>query len=468
MKRYLILILGILLIPINIFAHAQLEDGWHTVKNTKKTSDCNYNYVWGYYKNGVEKVRRCRLVTAHRGWGDAPENSLDAIKMVKEKGYYGYETDVRFTKDNIPILMHDATINRVGRNKGKINSELTNKIYVKNLTLAELKEKYVFPITRTGKVLTEYKDNKITTFEEALKYSKENGLYMVIELKAGTEEQIAILVNIVKKYNMDNKVRWISFQHLLLSYVKLADDDEQLTLLCRTGPLCSKDSTEICTPADNSYCGTEEERSKYHQELDTSNNFVYMKGDKSYDSRGRGTSNTANLPELESEYPKDKYKLSVIPKGKITLSSSEVSIKVNNKKTINYTYDGDGKVKCQSSDKKSITCKVDTSKRQIVIEGIKANNSGKVSVYATQGTEYSATVDYNITVKVKESNETTLIGDVDGNGKVGTSDYVLIRKYLLKISNLTNEELKRADVNSDGKVNPSDYIVIRKILLGVN
>lgn len=463
MRKYIAFIL-LLLIPFNIFAHEQLEDGWYTVKNVKKTSDCNYNYVWGYYKDGVEKVRRCKLPLAHRGWGDAPENSLASIKMVKEKGYYGYETDIRFTKDNIPVLLHDATINRVGRKKDKINTALTSKVSVKDLTLEELNSKYVFPITRDGRVLTKYKNNKITTFEEALKYSKENGLYMAIELKAGTKEQIAIVVNLVKKYHMDNKVRWISFQHLLLSYVNLADDDEQLGLLCRSGPLCTSGSTETCTPSDTSYCGSDKERKKYHEELDTENNFVSMKGDKTLDSRGRATSSTTNLPENESIYPKNKYKLSVIPKGTITLGSIEENIEINDKKTISYTYDGDGKVKCKSSDAKSISCKVDTDKKQIIVEGIKTINSGKVSVYATQGTKYSATDDYKITIKVSNS-IVTLNGDVDGNGKVGTSDYILIRKYLLKTSNLANEELKRADVNNDGNVSTLDYIAIRKILL---
>ncbi len=57
-------------------------------------------------------------------------------------------------------------------------------------------------------------------------------------------------------------------------------------------------------------------------------------------------------------------------------------------------------------------------------------------------------------------------GDVDGNGKVGSTDYVLVRKHLLKQSLLTGDKLTRADVNSDGKVSSLDYILIRKIIIG--
>ncbi len=57
-------------------------------------------------------------------------------------------------------------------------------------------------------------------------------------------------------------------------------------------------------------------------------------------------------------------------------------------------------------------------------------------------------------------------GDVDGNGKVGSSDYVLVRKHILKQSTLTGDKLSRADVNGDKKVTSLDFVAIRKIILG--
>ncbi len=56
-------------------------------------------------------------------------------------------------------------------------------------------------------------------------------------------------------------------------------------------------------------------------------------------------------------------------------------------------------------------------------------------------------------------------GDVDGNGKVGSSDYVLVRKHILKQTTLTGDKLKRADANGDGKVNSLDFVAIRKIII---
>ena len=57
------------------------------------------------------------------------------------------------------------------------------------------------------------------------------------------------------------------------------------------------------------------------------------------------------------------------------------------------------------------------------------------------------------------------VGDVDGNGKIGASDYLLIRKHILGTASLTGDKLKRADANSDGKINSQDYILIRKAII---
>lgn len=58
-----------------------------------------------------------------------------------------------------------------------------------------------------------------------------------------------------------------------------------------------------------------------------------------------------------------------------------------------------------------------------------------------------------------------LLGDVDGNGKINSMDYILVRKYILNISTLSNEQQKRADISGDGTVNSMDYILIKKAIL---
>ena len=55
---------------------------------------------------------------AHRGLhdnnSDAPENSMAAFKKAVDAGY-GIECDVQLTKDGVPVIFHDFTLQRVAR-----------------------------------------------------------------------------------------------------------------------------------------------------------------------------------------------------------------------------------------------------------------------------------------------------------------------------------------------------------------
>ncbi len=60
---------------------------------------------------------------AHRGLHDntsgAPENSMKAFQKAVDAGY-GIEMDVQLTKDKIPVVFHDETLNRMCGVEGKV------------------------------------------------------------------------------------------------------------------------------------------------------------------------------------------------------------------------------------------------------------------------------------------------------------------------------------------------------------
>ncbi len=61
------------------------------------------------------------LIVAHRGFNErAPENSIPAIQEAIDYGAAYVELDIRFTKDGVPVLMHDATVNRTTLGTGKV------------------------------------------------------------------------------------------------------------------------------------------------------------------------------------------------------------------------------------------------------------------------------------------------------------------------------------------------------------
>ena len=360
--------------------------------------------------------------------------------MVKEKGYYSFETDIRFTKDNIPVLLHDKSINRVARNTDF--SKISSTILVKEHTLEELNS-YIFPVSRDGKVLKKYSKNKITLFEDALKYCKENGIHMTIELKTGNQEQINSLVQLTQKYQMDNKVLWLSAHTQILHYIKLYDDDEYV----QAGRVAEK------------------ERKSVHSLLDTPKRKAIVTGDN-IDSVGYAKIIGQNLPEYASNYPQSNYKLDLIKKGSITLKKKTLSISLGKSNTVSYTYNGDGKVKCVSEDKTKVSCSVNKDKKIITIQGLSLVDNIKVNVYATQGTKYSATDDYSIEVKVN-SDQAMIQGDINKDGLVTSIDYILVRKHILGVLLIPDADRTRADMNADGKINSLDYIYIRRKIIGL-
>ncbi|CAB4754977.1 unannotated protein [freshwater metagenome] len=75
---------------------------------------------------------------AHRGASaDFPEHTMAAYLGAIEQGAYGFECDIRITKDEVPILWHDSHMKKEAKNAALI----ANKSY------AEVKEIYPAVVT---------------------------------------------------------------------------------------------------------------------------------------------------------------------------------------------------------------------------------------------------------------------------------------------------------------------------------
>ena len=163
-----------------------------------------------------------RLIN-HRGYHvNAPENTLAAFQESKKNKYQFVETDVQMTSDNVPVLLHNSTLRAMAGVNVAINS----------ISESEAKQ-YSFS------------GQQITTLDEFIAYCKANQITPYIELKTETisnSEQIKMIYDIVKKYDMCEKVEWISFSPDLLEmlgeidvsvpfgYVVGVKDDSQLVM----------------------------------------------------------------------------------------------------------------------------------------------------------------------------------------------------------------------------------------------
>ncbi|WP_368652012.1 glycerophosphodiester phosphodiesterase [Ornithinibacillus sp. 4-3] len=70
-------------------------------------------------------------IFAHRGAShEAPENTQAAFDLAAKSGAIGIETDVHLTKDGVPVIIHDDTVDRTTDGKG----------FIKSFTMDELKQ----------------------------------------------------------------------------------------------------------------------------------------------------------------------------------------------------------------------------------------------------------------------------------------------------------------------------------------
>lgn len=164
-------------------------------------------------------------VICHRGYKKlAPENSILAFKIAKQKGYNLVETDIKFTKDGVPVLLHDFTINRVARNMD--GTEIVEPIYIFDISYEELL-KYDFGLYKSQ----EFKGTKIVTLTEFLQLCKELDLRAYLHLFTGTESQNRELYSLVDQFGMKDKVTWFSYITTLLDYIKEIDNTARLELI---------------------------------------------------------------------------------------------------------------------------------------------------------------------------------------------------------------------------------------------
>lgn len=73
----------------------------------------------------------------------------------------------------------------------------------------------------------------------------------------------------------------------------------------------------------------------------------------------------------------------------------------------------------------------------------------------------------HIDIQYKETTVHAFVkGDINGDGKITPSDYVMARRQILGTVSLTGNGRYGADINGDGKISPSDYVLIRRHILG--
>ncbi|PID61127.1 MAG: glycerophosphodiester phosphodiesterase [Ignavibacteriae bacterium] len=156
------------------------------------------------------------MIIAHRGESyDAPENTLAAIKLAWKRNADAVEIDVRLSKDNKIIALHDPHTQRTG----------SIKKYINRLTLSEIK-KIDVGIWKGEK----YLDEKIPTLEEIIEtLPKQKKL--IIEIKSN-RKLLPYLQNVLSNFSIKkNQVEIISFNFATVTEAKKLFPENNVLLL---------------------------------------------------------------------------------------------------------------------------------------------------------------------------------------------------------------------------------------------
>lgn len=147
------------------------------------------------------------LKIGHRGArAYEPENTLSSFRRALELGVDAVELDVRRTKDNELVVIHNADVNKTTDGSGAVN----------DLTLEEIR-----------KFVTE-KGEHVPTLEDVLDAVAKR-VKVLIELKeTGTEEQVIALIH---KKRLTENVIIISFHEDILRKVRQISNEVEIGLI---------------------------------------------------------------------------------------------------------------------------------------------------------------------------------------------------------------------------------------------
>jgi glycerophosphoryl diester phosphodiesterase len=106
---------------------------------------------------------------AHRGGGVlAPENTLVALDTGRQHGYQAAEIDAALTGDEVPVLLHDATLDRTTNGRGRLD---------------EVSADQLAGLDAGSWLDARFAQARIPTLIAALQRCSEQGIWLNVEIK---------------------------------------------------------------------------------------------------------------------------------------------------------------------------------------------------------------------------------------------------------------------------------------------
>jgi glycerophosphoryl diester phosphodiesterase len=145
-------------------------------------------------------------IIAHRGYSsERPENTIASFDHAINSGFPYFELDIHLTSDDIPVVMHDARVDRTTNGSGEI----------RDMTLTEIKS-----LDAGSWFSVLYSCEKVPSLSEVLVRYK-NKAHIFIEIKSNQEAIVEILRNLLVEFDWMPKIKNCSITDLLIPGVSI-------------------------------------------------------------------------------------------------------------------------------------------------------------------------------------------------------------------------------------------------------
>jgi len=191
-------------------------------------------------QNILNTVRNRRLIAAHRGARSlAPENTLAAARAALAAGARMWESDLRMSRDEELVLLHDPDLKRTSDAQSKFAGR--SPWLVDDFTLGELKSldfgSWFGAADPFGQIaaggispseLASYSGEPAVTLEEAILFTIRNDWLLNVEIKdlsgrPGHESIVEKVVSLVRSLGAAEKMLISSFNHYYLTLIRRLD-----------------------------------------------------------------------------------------------------------------------------------------------------------------------------------------------------------------------------------------------------
>jgi glycerophosphoryl diester phosphodiesterase len=150
----------------------------------------------------------------------APENTLVAFALAMESGADGIELDVRLSRDGVPVVIHDATLQRTG-----LRDEAIAAMDAKQLCEVDAGSwfKHAYP----NRAREEYARECVPTLDQVFRLLRGRDARLYVEMKFGADESLVDLTQavaqLIKEHKLHLSVVVVSFDLNAIAQIKQTD-----------------------------------------------------------------------------------------------------------------------------------------------------------------------------------------------------------------------------------------------------